>query len=325
MSKKRKTMFFNRRTIVSLIGIDYDILEKTGHDNYFKFFLTGFLVLLIFVISLGSVFYAFDLMFDMWYAEILLSLFFGLTFCNIYIFLIQTFSKELFPSSFKIRFFNLSNLSRIAFVLFIGFLIAQPVKIFILREQLDAEIDSYKYHQIEEFEKRNAALYESDLKKLYQDRKHFSSQGHDQILIDQVFQINQQISDIEQQIEEENINASVKINRSNFLTKRIIYSSHYKESSRIDFVVLLIFTLPILLIYSISGESDYYKLKKESDRDKVLDHYHLFKEAYQKVFKNKFRLDLTFHEPYTDPPFNTIKKPEPSYSDQENFFHKYLK
>jgi len=61
--------------IVSFIGIDYNLLKKSGEDNIAKFYLSGFFVLLIFAISFFSVFYAFDLMFHKWYAEFLLATF----------------------------------------------------------------------------------------------------------------------------------------------------------------------------------------------------------------------------------------------------------
>jgi hypothetical protein len=324
MEKKRYASFLSRRSIVSLIGIDYNILEKTGHDNYIKFYLSGFLVLLIFIISFISVFYAFDLMFDMWHAEILLSLFFGLTFFNIYIFLIQTFSKEVFPSSLKLRFFNLSNLSRIIFVIFIGFLIAQPVKIYSVRHQLDSEIITYKQKLIKDFSKKNEAIYSQDLKKLELEYKHFSSFARNETVNDQLKHIEKSISEIYEKIEIANLIATLKITASNFIIKRIELANKFKAARLIELLILLIFCVPIGLIYSISGESKYYLMKKESDKNMVLDHYESFKKQYQKIFKQKHEVDLNFYEPYLDPPFNTKRIIGPTYSNQEDFFQKYL-
>lgn len=325
MVKKSYARFLSRRSIVSLIGVDYDILVKARHDNYIKFYLSGFLVLLIFVISFASVFYAFDLMFDMWHAEILLSLFFGLTFFNIYIFLIQTFSKEVFPSSAKFRFFNLSNLSRIAFVVFIGFLIAQPVKIFLVRHQLDLQIEIYKEKLVKDFTRKNEAVYSKDLMKLEIARKHFSSLAHNETVNYQLDQIKKNVNEIYVKIESANLNAALKISGSNFLTKRIEYANQYKRARLIELMILLIFCLPIALIYSISGESKYYKAKKKSDRRVVLKHYDLFKEHYQRTFKNQYGIDVIFYEHYQDPPFNTVRKTTPNYVHQDDFFLKYLK
>lgn len=190
MAKQRYARFWSRRSMVSLIGIDYSILERSEHNNLLKFCSAGFLVLVILATSFFSVFYAFDLMFDMWHAEILLSSFFSLMFFTIYIFLIQTFSKEVFPTKYKLKFFNLSNLSRLGFVLMIGFLIAQPIKIFVYKHQLDNDIALYKNNLYQRFSAINVNLYATDMQKLLEERTVYRSMPKSSILDDEISKIN---------------------------------------------------------------------------------------------------------------------------------------
>lgn len=321
MAKQRYVRFWSKKSIVSLIGIDYTILEKSGNDNLGKFYIASFLVLVILGISFMSVFYAFDLMFNMWHAEILLSSFFSLMFFTIYIFLIQTFSKELFPTAYKVRFFNLSNLSRVAFVFLIGFLIAQPIKIFVLRHQLDSDVEIYKNQLYLKFCKVNANLYATDLTKLNNQKLYYQSLPKSSSINVQIKKINNGILEIGNQISSANNQAKISISNSNFFIKRIEMSNRYSRTSIVTFLILTLFFTPILLIYSISGTSKYYKLKKTNDKNLVDREYAIFKYKYSQIFKIKHKLEnVEFHEPFSNPPFNTIRKPDPSYLSQKDFF-----
>ncbi len=325
MVKQQHVAFLSRRSIVSLIGIDYQILEASGHNNVRKFYIAGALVLGILVISFCAVFYAFDLMFDMWHAEILLSSFFSLMFFTIYIFLIQTFSKEVFPTAYKMKFLNLSNLLRCGFVLMIGFLIAQPIKIFVFRNQLDHDIVVYEAQLYLKFSNINANLYASDLKKFYEDKVRLVSMPKSETLDTELIRTDHAILKINEQIDLANVKARKNISSSNFFIKRIELARRYPGSPVIVILVLSLFFIPIALIYSISGKSKYYNLKKKNDKDLVINDYLNFKNKYTKLFERKYELkDVQFHEPFVDPPFNTKRKPLPNYLSQEDFFNNLI-
>ncbi|RZK59191.1 MAG: DUF4407 domain-containing protein [Pedobacter sp.] len=325
MAKQRYVRFWNKRSIVSLIGIDYPILEKSEHDNLAKFYLAGFLVLIILAISFCSVFYAFDLMFDMWHAEVLLSSFFSLMFFTIYIFLIQTFSKEVFPTKYRLKFFNLSNLTRLGFVLLIGFLLAQPIKIFYSRDLLDRDLQTYKTQLYDNFCKVNANLYANELNKLKDDKGRYLRMPKSQTLDDEIVKIDYATAEIGNRINLANTSAMSSISSSNFFIKRIELASKYPNTTFLVFLVLLLFLMPIFLIYSISGTSKYYELKKQNDKKLVLTEYSNFKIAYTLLFQRKYNLSgIHFYEPFIDPPFNTIRKPLPEYLSQEDFFNNLI-
>ncbi|KQB99953.1 DUF4407 domain-containing protein [Pedobacter sp. Hv1] len=326
MDKQRYVRFWSKKSIVSLIGIDYPILEQSEHDNISKFYFAGFLVLVILMISFCSVFYAFDLMFDMWHAEILLSSFFSLMFFTIYIFLIQTFSKEVFPTKYRFKFFNLSNLSRIGFVLMIGFLIAQPIKIFVIRHQLSNDLEIYKSHLYQNFCRINKNLYLSDIKKLINDKNQYLSMPKSETLDIEIININNDIARIENQINLANIKAKNSISDSNFFIKRIELANRHPLTFFIILFILALFFTPILLIYSISGTSRYYKLKKNNDKNLVLTEYSSFKSKYTLLFQKKYNVhNIHFHEPFLDAPFNTKRKPNPDYLSQDDFFNNLIK
>jgi hypothetical protein len=205
--------------IVSFIGIDYNLLKKSGEDNIAKFYLSGFLVLVIFALSFFSVFYAFDLMFHRWYAEFLLATFFSLTFLTIYLLLIQTFSKETLPASYKVTFFSTSNITRICFVFMISFLMAQPLKIFLLSDELDSDITNYKNDLYNNFLTRTNQLYQKDLRKLNQEKLRYI-QLSDAAAIDK---LDERMADIHTVMQTDQEEAQGEIDHSDFFLKRIAF------------------------------------------------------------------------------------------------------
>lgn len=301
------------RGIVSFIGIDYALLKRSGEDNIAKFYLSGFFVAAIVGISFMAVYYAFDLMFHKWYAEVLLSAFFSLTFLTIYLLLIQTFSKETLPATYKTTFFNTSNITRICFVLLISFLIAQPVKIFLLSDQLEGDVAAYKVRLYNEFSNDVARLYQKDLDKL--EKRKLAYQGSAGLMAEN----NRQLAAIQTRLTQDKQAAYQKINSSDFFLKRIEFAGMYRSSWWICLLVIAIFAFPVYLIYSISDDSKYYSEKRASDHGLVLKEYQDFKEIYHTIFKQKYGLDIQFHEAFEDAPFNWVRKAEPERGNNDDF------
>lgn len=315
-----RSRFLSTRSIVSLIGIDHKILARTDFDNRLKFMITGLLVIGIMLISFLSVFYGFELMFHMWHAELLLSAFFSLMFFNIYIFLIQTFSKEVFPTPYKVTFFNLSNLSRLGFVIFIGFLIAQPIKVYVVRENLERDISNYKLSLFKRFSACNSSLYSKEIADLQNRKKHFDNYGTIQIATEEIEKADKRLSEIAISIHRANAKAYYKINQSDFFIKRVEFAARYRLSNIIMLFVVAVFVAPAALIHSISKDSKYYMEKKNADRNLVISHYQSFKRNYSEFFRTKYEMDISFYEHFIDPPFNSQRKIKLPGLTQDDFF-----
>lgn len=323
MVQAKTAKLLSKRTIVSLIGIDYTILKETGEENIQKFYMTGLLVIAILLLSFFSVFYAFELMFHMWYAEVFLALFFSLMFFTIYVLLIQTFSKEVLPKTLEQPFFNLSNLSRMGFVFLISFIIAQPIKIFLLRENLEHGIEAYKIQLFDNFDRDLESYHKSDLLRLSQYRNRqieIYGNNHPSIAT-----IDTQIQFINNRIDWEKSQVFAKIASSDFFVKRILLSNQILISWLIVFLIVALFGFPVFLIYSISSNSRYYKMKKKKDFNLVVTHYSNFKKKYTRIFAEKFsNPGVMFYESYDDAPFNTVKQASLVTMTQDDFKIKFL-
>lgn len=323
MFRSRYVKFLSKRTIVSLIGIDYTIIKESGEENIQKFYFTGLLVVIILILSFFSVFYAFELMFHMWYAEIFLALFFAFMFFTIYVLLIQTFSKEVLPKSKSSPFFNLSNLSRMGFVFLISFIISQPIKIFLFKSQLEREITIYKSELYDKVNKNLESYHFDDFEKLSQQRNWLIpiyGVEHPSVLM-----IDQKIQLANDKVKLQKANVFSKIANSDFFVRRILLSNQYALGWLICLLIIVIFGVPVFLIYSISSNSQYYQIKKQKDSSIVETHYHHFKRKYSEIFANKFSISgIAFYETHLDPPFNTIKKTRPNLLSREDFKSKFL-
>jgi hypothetical protein len=313
----------SKRTIVSLIGIDYSLLKEAGEENIHKFYTAGLFVISILLLSFFSVFYAFELMFHKWYAEIFLALFFSLMFFTIYVLLIQTFSKEVLPKTQSQPFFNLSNLSRMGFVFLISFIISQPIKIFLFRDKLEVGVSSYKNQLFNSFNQNLDLLYSNDRDKLSKEKsRQVQIYGTEHL---SVKAIDKKIQFIEDKMLRERIDVYAKISSSDFFVRRILLSNQYSSAWLISAVIIAIFGIPVFLIYSISSNNRYYLLKKSKEFTLVNNHYNHFKNKYSKVFSSKFSITgITFYESYLDAPFNTIKKMPPPMLSQEDFKNHFL-
>lgn len=315
----------SRKTLVSLIGIDYSLLLKSSEYNISKFVLAGMFVVFILILSFVSVYYAFDLMFNIWEVQILLSLFFSMMFATIYVLLLQTFSKRAFGGEGKHSKLNLSNITRGLFIVFIGFLLSKPIEILYLRNELNDEIDYYKKTISLQLERQTEGIYKTDIIKLK--TKIASFKGVlSELQKEDLSKLNFSLEELLNKIEVLKTNANNKIKNSDYFTKRVIIAStKYPSSWLICGVIILCFSLPVGLIYTISSDDEYYALKRHHDEALVKYHYEIFIKKYSETFKKKFNIEnIQFYEPWQDPPFRTKRIEKKIALQQNDFFKPFL-
>lgn len=309
--------------IVGMIGIDYSALKKTSENNVWRFLAATLFVVFILVISFFSVYYAFELMFHIWHVQILLSLFFSFMFGVIYVLLIQTFSKQ--PLAQKSRFrLNLSNILRGGFILFIGFLISKPLEIFILSESLDNDISSYKDELGIKFEKQTHAIYAADIKVLEDRKRRYASMGTS-IPISYIQEVSSQLNNLYTQESSAIDKAHIRIEQSSFFLQRVRFAvNHYSMSWIICLIIITLFTIPAILVYTVSSNDRYYVNKREAEKSMVYNHYLQFNKLYTEVFADRFQIkNMVFYESHVDPPFRTERIPSPLCESEKEFFNRF--
>ncbi len=318
--------FIKERRLLSLIGVEYALASDTKTSTKGKLYLTCCFIVLNAFLSLLSMYYAFDNLFESVFIGLLLALFFALLFFNLYVFLVQTFSKNSRTYETKKIGIHLSNVTRIGFVLFIGFIVACPLYVLVSEKSIASNIQLYKQELIHTFNTKNTILHNNEIKRIDEEIIRYNLQARLKI---PVAETNLKESKIKRQQEDEihsseNIRVADEINTSIFFLKEIqVGLVQYKMSWLIIALVLFLFALPVFLVQSISSKNEYFIKKTESEKRLILFHYEKFKENYSSIFK-RFDLDKSFHENYIDPPFNTIKPPELESLSQDDFIKTFL-
>lgn len=318
--------FIKERRLLSLIGVEYALASDTETPTKGKLYLTCCFIVVNAVLALVSMYYAFDNLFKSIFIGMLLALFFALLFFNLYVFLIQTFSKNSFTYKTKKMGIRLSNVTRIGFVLSIGFIVACPLYVLVSEKSIASNIQLYKQELIHAFNTKNAILHNKEIKRIDEEIIRYNLQSQLKIL---GAETNLKESKIKRQQEDEiysseNIRAADEINDSIFFLKEIqVGLVQHTMSWLVIALVLLLFALPVFLVQSISSNNEYFIKRTESEKRLILFHYEKFKENYSSIFK-RFGLDKSFHENYIDPPFNTTKPQEPELLSQDDFVKTFL-
>lgn len=324
---KRKDSFgwmLAAKNFIGLLGVEFSILHRSGTRNMVRFYFAGVAVLFILTISFASVFYALDLMFHKKLPELLLATFLSSLFGIMYVFLIHTFSKEVVKRADQTPVIVISNMTRIGFVLFLGFIIAQPVSVFMLQSGLNKDIDLYREKLIAEYSTKINQLYSDELSvidnriALYTE---LSYKGTEMNLAE----LNDKKERLIKQNESELIIAKKRIQSSDFLTKRIqLAALKYPLSWLIVIIVMLLFLTPVYLIYSISSENVYFVLKRNAENMIIDKDYQHFKQVYSKIFEVKYGMKgVVFYESFSDPPYNLTSK-KPSYLTEKDFLKQFF-
>lgn len=331
MAKERFTWLIKRKSFIQLVGAEYHLLKKSGSNSILKFYIAAVTIVLILLLTICSIFYATDMLFHMPHVEAPLAGFISLLFVFIYIFLLNTFSKQVFADK-KIeeipwwKRIRIANIVRVGFVVFMAFLIAKPVEIFIFRQRLEPKVEAHRLTMFKSYKGKIESLNNTDIQKienslaLYQRQyQNYTSPAIDQ----QIQKLKSQLAVIQSSQVNNFYTAKLRIQASDFLLFRIHTVARSPLSWLICAVTIILFLVPGFLIYSISNNDTYYKLKHDWERKLISEEYNAFCKWYTEIFKENFNLNRTCFSIFEDPPFNEKRKVQPSFQTQSDFLKKF--
>ncbi|RYG46113.1 MAG: DUF4407 domain-containing protein [Chitinophagaceae bacterium] len=325
MHNRRFTGF---KKLVSFLGADYDIMIKAGSKVQERFYFAAVIIMIIFVISFLSIRYAVNLLFHSLFMEVFLSLFLSSLFVCIYIFLLHTFAKkglgkEVIKKTFRQSLLNPSNFLRTGFVIFMGFVIAKPIEIYVFQPKLDEDVHQYKEQLLINHQKEVNDLFGVDIARAEKRIEQLEKLG--------ISEVNDEINTWEEKIDVLNAEkqtiimvASQKIATSDFFIYRArTVMAKYRLSYFLCAAIIFLFLLPGYLIYTLSENDAYYELKKRIETALVLRSYHALVKTYTDTFASRYGLQVELYSVYEDPPFNTKRKAPPTYQAQAEFLKKF--
>ena len=144
--------------LVACSGEDEYIIKKCSIIIQKRFELIGFCVVLIFVICfLSATFFTYSLFQNSHWVSLPMGLIWGAVIANIYLLLLYTISPALLPVANKkgklkmifgkileSKFWNLSMVLRLCFMLFLAFIIAQPFNVCFFSSMIDKSLENHK-------------------------------------------------------------------------------------------------------------------------------------------------------------------------------------
>lgn len=304
---------------VRLLGAEYGMLREAGLLK--RFYCCSLLIIIIMGLTWMSIQYAIKLLFHTAFAEWSLAIFFSLLFLSMYIFLLNTFSKE---NGLKKTVLSASNIVRTGFVAFMGFLISQPLVIMLYLSTLSPAIEQYKQQLLHEHTVKIGQLSDAELVKLAAKRRYYLEQQEKfqmQIYEQELAKIDNIENTIRQKAASLTLAAAQTINKSSFFLFQVERINHrHPLSWFFTAFIILLFLLPGYLIYKISAQHEYYEMKKAREKKIVMDAYHFFTAQHRKIFNEQVAIFCR----YEDPPFNTIRKEVPKSAAMSDFLQKYL-
>lgn len=316
--ERRFPLFF-----VRLVGGDYWLLLHAGEAVFRKYFQASIALLMVLILSIGSVFYGTDLLFHIWQAELLLALFISGLFGCIYIFLLTTLSKL----TRERKLMNVSNCVRIGFLIFMAFLISKPIEVFVFSAKLDRKVEDHRAGLYQNYERRLDQKIEADkielekkIKLLETRLSLYSFPAFAQELETLKNTLQQMHADKKADL----LLASRRITQSDFLLFRIQEVVREPLAWLVCVVITILFFLPGYLIYSIPVDDVYYDKKAELEQRIVLEEYRRFVTQYRQLFKEKWGVETEFYTCFEDPPFNTVRIKKQEGLSNADFIARYL-
>lgn len=316
--------------VILLLGIDHRSVDRSGSHRLARFRAAGWLLLLVLLLCTASIWYAVDLMCHNLLVELMLAVVFSLLFGVIYVFLINTFSKYTLDGNEEADNdvaprLTFSSIGRMSFVLFMGFIVSQPIGIFLCQKRVSAYIDTYRRDLLGKYERKIHAAYLPDLGRLRQERQHYESinlngAGFYQRDIDRT---DMQIAGLEQQLATSVLKAQERVAASDFFIVRIRFISSRPLAWLLSLCLMLLFILPAYIMYTIPGNDPYYAARRKLEHRLVKAGYEQFVARYCLILRSKFGVTAARYCVFADPPFNTIRKQDPQPLQQDAFLKKF--
>jgi hypothetical protein len=219
---------------------------------------------------------------------------------------------------------NASNVIRLGFIAFIGFLIAQPLAILLYKGPLSPSVEKYKQDLLQSHTGKVDALVKNELAGLnvrliyYSGQKELSGTN---VYDKDIDRIGRKKSAIQDKAGSLKLAAARTIDHSRFFLYQVEKIGRtYPLSWLVTLFIMLLFLLPGYLVYTISSQHEYYRLKKEQEKALVLHAYDFFTAHYKTLFKDK----VPIFSRYEDTPFNKVRKEPVVPSSMSEFLRKYL-
>jgi len=325
VDQKRPVWMIMPVTFTRLIGGDYYLLAGASTKVMRKYYLAAVSLILIMLLSLTSIIYAMEMLIHQPIIDAVLTVFLVSLFTCIYIFLLNTFSKDAKSTG---SIFSSANCIRFFFLIFMAFLISRPLATYFLTKQVDENMIHYKQNLINRHNIKINAFYDTEINELSKQQKNLAFQlalFSTITFAEEMRETNDKIASLQSDKSKIQNLAIDQIQNANFFLHRLRLCFNLALSWLTSVIVVLIFLFPAYLIYSIDAQDVYYEQKKNRENALVSAVFQEFTESYKRLFFEKWKLNVNYFTLFEDPPFNQIRKKSPNLKTRDQFLDKFFK
>ncbi|WP_157943684.1 MULTISPECIES: DUF4407 domain-containing protein [Arenibacter] len=316
--------FLDNKKLWWFAGEDPYILGQCSKSLRRTFSIVGILVVIISLLSAASLAYGVHQILESTSADIIIGIYCGLFVFVLYLFLLHTLSRNVLPTDGTNWRGNLASyIIRIGFLIFLGFLVAQPVSYLLFEKSVENELVAFKTQEILNVNRQLNIKY---AKTLSERKSELKSK-------------NQILSEIENNNRLKNRELRSFIRRqeeSNFFIRKILILNtlfHFDKEEHADINVplvisswalslflIFIFITPAILKILISISSEYYIIKKTIETKLIDTHFNKFLNSYNGILQERYpEKNLSYSSQFIDPPYNTRLKSKPELKNRNDF------
>ncbi len=296
------------RALCTFSGDDYSIISQSDKTIQNRFMAIGAFVTAIFALCFISCYFTFTKLFQNYFIGIPIGIFFSYMITNIYLLLLYTLSKNSFPCKTDIAAKLFSVSIRVVFICFIAIIVSKPIETILFSAPLENEIAVYKQEQISKYRKSTAEYYDAETKnlkliiekqkKLYSNAETSQIGNYEKLLQKKELQKDELITSM----------TNLVSNSNYYIQSIVILNTKHKACWLITLFTMFVFLFPAYLKNFLGEHSTYYEKKRNIENQLVKEEYASFKVRYNMLFQEYQNKNIQFSEPFTDAPFNTIRK-----------------
>ncbi|MDP9078868.1 MAG: DUF4407 domain-containing protein [Bacteroidota bacterium] len=312
-------------TLWKASGEDPWILHGCGHRGIQKrFAVIGLIGRTVAALSFLSCFYSFAMLFDNVWMAIPISLFFAWMVNNIYEVLLGTLAKPVLKNKYENVIKHLSISLRIGFIVFFAVFISKPLEAWLFEGTLSGRVEQLKALEIRKAEKEIYTQFQQHILKLEKEigrreRLHYPQE--------QIQPLQSELAGVFHDQDEAGQRIEFVIGRADYFIQRIQLLTSggvFALSWLVTAGMVVLFLSPVYLKWKVNFTNPYFIRKTSVYRHIVESEYRKFKETYKQIFREKYQLEVHWHERHTDPPYNTeVIADSRVFQTQEQFFEQY--
>lgn len=307
------------RWLWDLSGDDSFFIRNCGWDVKLLFAGIGFMVLILFVLCFCSGLYATIQVTDSQLAGWIIGIFFSYMFCNLYLLILFTLSRNVLPHKKEKTGVRLSRALRFSFLLMVGVLVSKPLEYWLFKEDNERLVREYKQQQMETHQQLVARTYNQRILETKQALNSVSHPGGQREFYEW------KLIRLEQDFEIDKDKVVHLLDRSNFFIQGMgMHHKLHPATWLLTLATMVVFIAPAILKLCIPPKSKYLKNRIYVERKIVRDGYKLARGIYTAQFFKTVQRLAAYPENYLDPPFRLRKKTVKSRSKKQEEFIKLL-